>query len=72
MIGVALAAVPLPLLAQPAPLGVFVARDGDNSVIIVSGRISPETETASRPRCATRKAGHASISPAQVAPSRLA
>ena len=46
MIGVALAAVPLPLLAQPAPSGVFVARDGDNSVIIVSGRISPETETA--------------------------
>lgn len=46
MIGLAMAAVPLPLLAQPAPLGVFVARDGDNSVIIVSGRISPETETA--------------------------
>jgi len=37
---------PSPLLAQSAPAGVLVARDGPASIIVVSGRISPATETA--------------------------
>lgn len=44
--GLALSLAPGPLLAQPAPTGVFSGRDGTNTVIVVSGRISPETEAA--------------------------
>ncbi|WP_424814025.1 hypothetical protein [Roseococcus sp. YIM B11640] len=42
---------PLPLLAQSRPSapgsgGVFVSREGGRASIVVTGRISPETETA--------------------------
>ena len=44
--GFFLSLAPLMALAQPAPSGVFAARDGNNTVIVISGRISAETETA--------------------------
>ena len=63
--GLLLTLAPGALLAQPAPAhsGVFVARDGNTSVIVISGRISTETETAFAAALRAASAGNGQARP---------